>query len=178
VSSDAESHSIWCENISTSVQVWSLFSVFVFTTITMFLTLFSDPSKIPIQISLFLLGVIFDLLLFVIYSYQNALNHCVRVAPPLPRKMLRVRYDVLDNLVYVLLGTTLLSMLLIWNLFHLALAVGIIHSFFLTLGYKAVYEPTKKTEQKYEAETGKSWRIRKFCHDRDSVVESEEGTHA
>jgi hypothetical protein len=174
VSNGAESHSLWSGYMSTSVQVWSLFCVFVFTAITMLLTLIPDPSRIPIQVSLFLLGTIFDLLLFVVYAYQRALEHSVRVAPPLPRKMRRARYDMLDNLVYILLGATILSMFLVWNLFYLALVIGIVHAFFLTLGYFVVSQPLKKTVQKYEAKTGRRWRVREFRDDRDSVAENEE----
>jgi len=123
---DYSAYLAWQSNYSTT---WALFSGFTFTAITMILFQYPDPSQIQAQISLFVLTVLLDIFLYHLYTRRALMENCVRIAPPLPKSGAispkeKPGFSTLlaNELIWILLGVSVVAMFLVWNLIYLTLA--------------------------------------------------------
>jgi len=178
VSENEIDYGFYVQSVTNQVQTWSLFSGFIFTAIALFLTLLPDPSLILVQVTLFFLAIMFELLLAQIFAFNEVLDYCIRVAPPLPKRLTTGYtsrfWRSLWDLLYVSLGVVVVLMFLIWNLVVLAVASCIMYVLSVVFSYAVVRIPLRRIQNKFEARTRKSWRSRRFFDERDTVFESED----
>lgn len=173
VNSEKVDHSAYITARTTYSQTYSLFSVFTFTAIVLLLTLLPDPSQTMAQATIFFLTLFFYLCLVNLYGEQSMIDYCIRYAPPIPRSF-KKRGNLMSYMTWILLPTVLVLMFLSWNLTYLALATGISGAFAIVLAYLDVIRPLWKVKKEFYAETGKTWRIRKFFDERDGIFKSED----
>jgi hypothetical protein len=132
---DKVDYSIYVASHANRAQVFSVFSGFTFTAITLLLTLLPDPSQITSQVILLFLVVLLDILGVLLYGEQIVLFYCVRTAPRLPEGFKAGIFNSLGVWVWVLLAGMVLVMFLAWNLVYLALAAAIVSAFFSVSGF-------------------------------------------
>ena len=135
MSENEENYSAYMSYIETNSSTYSLINGFVFTAITILLTLLPDPSRVGTQITLFSLAVLFNLIGFTLHNNERILAYCVKVAPKLPEGYRSNIVSKLGHSVYYLFTGILVLMYLAWGLIYLAIATAIISVFFLSLGY-------------------------------------------
>ncbi len=148
MSENEESYSTYVDYIETNSEIYSLFGGFVFTAITILLTLLPDPSEIGMQTILLFLAVLLNLIRFTLHGNERLLAYCVRVAPQLPEGY---RSDVvakLGNSVYYLFVGIVVLMFFAWSLIYLAIATAIVSVLFIILGH-ILYRPFTEHYRKY-----------------------------
>jgi hypothetical protein len=122
---------------------------FSFTATVVLLTLLPNPSEIMLQVILFVLAVVYQILGFLLFHIEAVLAYCVRTAPQLPKEYRGGILIHLSNLTwYMLTGITVL-MFFVWNLTYLAAATAIVGASFI------IWARTT-TKPLYEA-VGKKW---------------------
>ncbi len=132
---DKRDYSAYIDYIETNSETYSVFAGFAFTAITIILTLHPDLNEIPIQMILFFLAVLFNLIGFILHSNERLLAYCVRFAPQLPEGY---RSDVvakLGNSVYYVFIGIVVAMFAAWGLLYLAIATAITSGLFILLGH-------------------------------------------
>ena len=129
MSNNEKDYSAYIAYQSSGMQVYSLFVVFTFTSITLLLTLLPDPKQMLSQVILFFLTVLFDIFLYLTFTGFNNLSRCAYHVPPIDEKERRTA--VITNFMYlfslVLWGAALVLMFLLWNMTYLALAAGVVY---------------------------------------------------
>lgn len=133
-------YSNYIDYIETNSETFSLFSGFAFTAITILLTLLPDPSEFRIQVILFFLAVLFNLIGFVLHGNERLMAYCVKTAPLLPEGYRSNVVSKLGNSIYYLFSGIIVLMFLAWSLIYLAIATAIVSAVFIILGH-LLYEP-------------------------------------
>lgn len=123
-------YSAYIAQHSNFLQLYAFFSGFVFTAITILLTLLPDPSQFLAQITLFALTFLFGLFSVLIHQTQVVLYYCARIAPVLPDRT-KKSMNSLWHVTTLMLPATLVLMFLLWNLPYLALSTVIVDGFLI-----------------------------------------------
>ena len=128
---------------SSVMQTFSLLSGFTFTAITIIITLFPDPSQLQTQIVLFVLGVLLDNFLLVVFQQHHILAVCLRIAPQLPEKWTRSWWFKSNAELsgWAFLSMSVSLMFFLWNLIYLAVASVIVTALFIVYTYLTVIRP-------------------------------------
>ena len=122
-------------NLSVISRNFSLFAGFTFTAITILITRLSDPSTWQSQVMLFFLSALFYLLYSSLFDNQQLIGYCVKHAPKLPKDILKSA-DRRAWFIWLMLGSSLWLLFLLWNLLYLALATGIVFALFVITSYR------------------------------------------
>jgi len=144
VSTKEEDYSSWLAVESLAVQVEALLCGFTFTAITLLVTLLPDPSSFLSQVTLCFLAFIFYLLEFLLFYALFYLSYCVKAVPPDWKKRRRQRRIAmwLWLLSLTAFGIAIVLMFLLWSLTYLALASGLMYTFFTVLTGIYIWKPT------------------------------------
>ena len=139
MTTDEKDYSDYIQHMSSFNSVASVFAGFTFTILTLLLTQLPDPSSIMSQLTLFFLGVLFNLLAFLVgWNTINNIYFC-RNVPPLTKRL--AIFNWLSVLSYSLLGVSIVLMFLLWNLIYLALALAVVWALFIIATYIFTYRP-------------------------------------
>jgi hypothetical protein len=84
---------------------------------------------------LFFLAAAFYILLSSMYDNERLLSYCVKFAPQLPQGYLRSG-NWQAYFVWLMLGSSIWLLFLLWNLLYLALATGIMFALFTIVAYR------------------------------------------
>ena len=114
----------------------------------MLLTLHPNPSEIQIQIILFFLAFLFNLIGFILHGNERLMAYCVRIAPQLPEGYRSGIVAKLGNSVYYLFIAIVVLMFLAWGLIYLTFAVAVVSGLFITLGY-VLFKPFAEHYKKF-----------------------------
>lgn len=153
-----EGYSAYIEYITSNSETFSVFNGFVFTAITILLTLLPNPNEISSQTMLFFLAVLFNLIGFVLHGNERILAYCVKTAPEFPPEFKRGLYSRLGHSVYYVFIGTLVLMFLAWNLLYLTIATASVSIFFIIIDY-VLFKPFAEYYREYG--WAKRARIRK-----------------
>jgi len=148
MSESEKDYSTYVDYIENNSETYSLFSGFAFTAITLLLALLPDPGEIRIQIILFCLSVLFNLIGFILHGNERLIAYCVRIAPQLPEGYKSGIVAKLGNSVYYLLAGIIVLMFIAWSLIWLAIATAIVSVVFIILGY-ILYRPFAEHYKKH-----------------------------
>lgn len=124
---------------------YSLFAGFTFTAITILITRVPDPSAWQSQVMLFFLAALFYLLVSSLFDNQSLINYCVKFAPKLPQDVLKSA-DRRGWLIWLMLGSSVCLLFLLWNLLYLASATGIVFTLFVITSYRKMNRLFKSFE--------------------------------
>jgi len=116
------------------INVLALLSGFAFTAITILLSQYPNLgglNSIASQVVLLLLSSLFFLFMWLLVSYQGRLLHLCRRIPPVTKEL--AFFNRLINQSYLALQFVVVVMFLVWSLFYLALATGIVWAIFTFL---------------------------------------------
>jgi len=150
VSTKEEDYSSWLAVESLAVQVEALLCGFTFTAITLLVTLLPDPSGFLSQVTLCFLAFIFYLLEFLLFYALHYLSYCIKAVPPEWKKRRRERRFLMGLflLSFTSFGIAIVLMFLLWNLTYLALASGLMYTFFTILAIIYIWKPILELELK------------------------------
>jgi len=144
VSTKEEDYSSWLAAESLVVHVEALLCGFTFTAITLLVTRLPDPSQILPQVTLFFLAFIFYLFEFLVFYALYYLSYCVKAVPKEWKQRKRERRILtwLWLLCFTSFGIAIVLMFLLWSLTYLALASGLMYTFFTALTAIFIWKPT------------------------------------
>jgi hypothetical protein len=111
------------EHNKTIVHILSLFSGFLFTSITLLLTLLPNLDEIAPQATLLFLTIIFDLSLFVLIDNLEMPFHYIKTIPMLT---LKIRPFFYLMIIFYLFGAAIVMMFNLFNLIPLAIISGVL----------------------------------------------------
>ena len=118
---------------------YTVLAGFVFTTLTLLITLLPDPSQMFAQVTLFIVMFLCELMVFIVGWGAFDLIYFCRKVPPLTKQLKISNY--LDWSAYFLFGLIPVLMFLVKNLMYLALASGFVWIVFMIATYVAVWKP-------------------------------------
>ena len=118
---------------------YSVLGGFVFTTLTLLITLLPDPSQMFAQVTLFIVMFLCELMVFVVGWGAFDLIYLCRKVPPLTKQLKISNY--LDWSAYSLFGLIPVLMFLVKNLMYLALVSGFVWIVFMIATYVFVWKP-------------------------------------
>ena len=119
-------------------SIYALICGFTFTTITLLITRFPNPTETRIQLVLLFLTVIFDVFVYLItWNNTEGIQYCSFV-PPITRRM-RI-FNALTTIGLVLWGFSVPAMFLLWDLNLLATVAALIWIFGIITSYFTVYK--------------------------------------
>jgi len=151
-------YSDFVSHLSNLSGVLSLFCGFTFTSITILMTQLPDPSSILAQFTLFFFAVLFDLFLFSLtWTTISLIQFCEYV----PFNMFQ-HSNIFNWLLFSLFGVwglAVVLMFLLWNLFYLALASGIVWTLLVITGFILLWKPF----QEFYRKTVSSWNWKFSC---------------
>jgi len=104
-------------------QVLSLFSGFIFTSITLLLTRFNNTQDVFAQATLLFLTILFFITLFVLIDNLEMPFHYIK---RIPTMTLKVRPFFFLLVIFYLFGASTIMMFLLYHLFYLSVISGII----------------------------------------------------
>lgn len=130
-------------------SVLSLFCGFIFTSITIFLTAYPNIEDSFSQATLFFLTFIFYVSLYTLIDNLEMGFHYIEKIPPLT---LRVAPFFRLVLVFYLFGTAIIMMFLLFGLYALALASGILWAIFILVSISSIIVPFLKNSRE------RNWR--------------------
>jgi len=143
VTENEKDYSDYVQNMLTStLSTISLLSGFTFTAFTILLTLLPDPSNMISQFTLFFLAALFYLFMTLLHWGHHQIMRYSKNVPPLSKGINTFNFLIL--LSYMGLGTTIVLMLLIWNLIYLALATGVAWAIHLILTNTYIWKPLRE----------------------------------
>jgi hypothetical protein len=119
-------------------SVLSLFCGFLFTSIIILLTAYPNTGEFIAQVTLFFLTFIFYISLYTLIDNLEMGFHYIKDIPPLT---LRVAPFFRLVLVFYLFGTAVVLMFLLFDLFSLALASGILWAIFVLVSIRSIIIP-------------------------------------
>lgn len=147
LSKNKKDHSDFISHLSNLSGVLSLFGGFTFTSITLLMTQLSDLQTIPAQFTLFFLAVLLDLFLFILaWTTISVIQFCA--SAPIREFRHSNLYNSLMFLSFGMWGAAVVLMFLLWNLIYLALASGIVWTFFVMVGFILFWKPFKEYYRK------------------------------
>lgn len=118
-----EPYSPYFEHNKTIAHVLSLFSGFIFTSITLLLTRLNNTEDTLAQATLLFLTVLFYVSLFVLIDNLEMPFHYIKNIPPMT---LKVRPFFFLLVIFYLFGASTVMMFLFYHLFYLSLISGLI----------------------------------------------------
>jgi hypothetical protein len=149
---DEESYSAYFDHNRTIVGVLSLFSGFLFTSITILLTSLQNKEEMLTQATILFLTFVFYAALYVLLDNLEMGFHYIKNIPPLTVKV-RPFFSLL--VIFYLFGTATVLMFLLFGLFYLSLVSGVIWIIIvissLRSTVKRFYEQFKKREWEKES---------------------------
>jgi hypothetical protein len=119
---DEKSYSEYFDHNRTIVGVLSLFSGFLFTSITILLNWLQNKNELLAQATFLFLTLLFYLSLYVLLDNLEMGFHYIKDIPPLTLKV-RPFFNLL--LIFYLFGAATVLMFLLFNLFYLSLISGV-----------------------------------------------------
>jgi hypothetical protein len=125
-------------------SVLSLFCGFLFTSITILLTAYPNKEEVLAQATLFFLTFIFYVVLYTLIDNLEMGFHYIKDIPPLT---LRVAPFFRLVLVFYLFGTAVVFMFLLFDLFGLALATGVLWAIFVLVSIRSIITPFLKNSR-------------------------------
>jgi hypothetical protein len=128
-------------------SVLSLFCGFLFTSIIIILTAYRSTGEVFFQATLFFLTFTFYVALYTLIGNLEMGFHYIKDIPPLTLKVAPFFRLVL---VFYLFGTALVMMFLLYTLFGLALASGIIWVMFVLMSIRSIIFPFLRQSQERE----------------------------
>jgi len=150
VSEKEQDRTAYISSISFEAQAYALFGGFILTAITLILTLYPDPSTLQSQATLFFLTLLFYMLIVTLVSHFYKIALCSRTTTPsLPYERL---WGWLEGAVWHMVEISVVLMFLLWNLFYLALASGIMCVSFNVLQYFRLEKPVTKVLKDAQAQ--------------------------
>lgn len=120
---DEESYSTYFDHNRTIVGVLSLFSGFLFTSITILLNWLQNKNELLAQATILFLALLFYLSLYVLLDNLEMGFHYIKDIRPSTLKV-RPFFNLL--LIFYLFGATTVLMFLLFDLFYLSLVSGVI----------------------------------------------------
>jgi hypothetical protein len=120
-----EKYSSYFEHNKVIAQVLSLFSGFIFTSITLLLTRLNDLGDTFAQATLFFLTILFYMTLFVLINNLEMPFHYIK---NIPLMTLKVRPFFFLLVIFYLFGASTVMMFLLIHLMYLSLISGVIWS--------------------------------------------------
>lgn len=149
---DEESYSAYFDHNRIIVGVLSLFSGFLFTSITILLTSLQNKEEMLTQATILFLTFVFYAALYVLLDNLEMGFHYIKNIPPLTVKV-RPFFSLL--VIFYLFGTATVLMFLLFGLFCLSLVSGVIWIIIvissLRSTVKRFYEQFKKREWEKES---------------------------
>ncbi len=118
-----EQYTPYFEHNKTIAHVLSLFSGFIFTSITLLLTRFNNLEDVFSQATLLFLTVLFYLTLFVLMDNLEMPFHYIR---DIPTMTLKVRPFFFLLVIFYLFGASTVMMFFLYHLFFLSVISGVI----------------------------------------------------
>jgi hypothetical protein len=122
VANNKNPYSEYFDHNRTIVGVLSLFSGFLFTSITILLNWLQNRNELLAQATILFLTLLFYLSLYVLLDNLEMGFHYIKDIPPLTLKV-RPFFNLL--LIFYLFGTATILMFLLFNLFYLSLISGV-----------------------------------------------------
>jgi hypothetical protein len=119
---DEESYSAYFDHNRTIVGVLSLFSGFLFTSITILLNWLQNRNELLAQATILFLTFLFYMSLYVLLDNLEMGFHYIKDIPPLTLKI-RPFFNLL--LIFYLFGAATVLMFLLFDLFYLSLVSGV-----------------------------------------------------
>ena len=141
-----EDYSIHIEIFSNIQQILSVFAGFVVTIMTLLVTLLPNPSDTWAQITLFILNLTFDLLVFVLGWNIFGLRRFSKLPQGAHLGSVRAGniQDALCQLAFCLFGITISLMFLLINLPYLALTSGIMWLVMVVTSWFVMWKPYRE----------------------------------
>lgn len=147
-----DSYSAYFDHNRTIVGVLSLFSGFLFTSITILLTSLQNKEEILAQATILFLTLVFYMSLYVLLDNLEMGFHYIKNIPLLTLKV-RPFFSLL--VIFYLFGTATVMMFLLFGLFYLSLVSGVIWILIVISSLKSTvkrfYEQSKRREWKKES---------------------------
>lgn len=119
---DEESYSAYFDHNRTIVGVLSLFSGFLFTSITILLNFLQNRKELLTQATILFLTLLFYISLYVLLDNLEMAFHYIKEIPPMTLKV-RPFFNLL--VIFYLFGAATVLMLLLFDLFYLSLVSGV-----------------------------------------------------
>lgn len=119
---DEESYSAYFDHNRTIVGVLSLFSGFLFTSITILLNFLQNRKELLTQATILFLTLLFYISLYVLLDNLEMAFHYIKEIPPMTLKV-RPFFNLL--VIFYLFGAATILMLLLFDLFYLSLVSGV-----------------------------------------------------
>jgi hypothetical protein len=116
-------YSDYFEHNRTIVGVLSLFAGFLFTAITIILSVLQNKTELLPQATILFMTLLFDLTLFVLLDNLEMGFHYIKDIPPMT---LKVRPFLNVLVIFYLFGVSTVLMFLLFGLFNLSLVSGVI----------------------------------------------------
>jgi len=123
VSDDKTSYSEYFSHNSTIVNVLSLFCGFIFTSITILLTVLQNKGGMLAQATILFLTLIFYFSLYVLLDNLEMAFHYIKDIPPLTLKVKPFFYLLL---IFYFFGTSTVLMFLLFDLIYLAVISALV----------------------------------------------------
>ena len=133
VAAERRPYSDYFEHNRVIVQLLSLFGGFLFTSITLLLTLLQNKESVFAQATLLFLTTIFYITLYTLLDNLEMAFHYIEEIPPMTLKI-RPFFNLL--VIFYLFGTATIMLFILFDLVPLALAAGIIWAITMILSIK------------------------------------------
>ena len=122
---------------------------FTFTVLSIFLNQFPDPTNSLAQVTLFFLTILFEFFLFLSAWQMTIIISCApaRIVYAAYGHVFKKEVATFSLLMFVglsLLGMSVMLMFLLWNLFYLAIASGVVWIFFIIAAYSIIRKNIKR----------------------------------
>ena len=131
ISENEKDYSDYLQIGQNTLNILVLLSGFTFTGITILLSLYPVLGSLGVQFILFFLASLFFCFMFMLTWFNANLMKLARSLPPVTRDV--VHFNRLLILTYMLLQLAVVLMFLVWNLFFLSLASGVVLGVFVVL---------------------------------------------
>ncbi len=142
MSDNSEKTSDFMRHLANLGSIYALICGFTFTTITLLITMFPNPTETKVQLVLLFLTIIFDVFVFLItWNNTEEIQYCTYV-PPINRNMRTL--SALTTLGLVLWGFSVPAMFLLWDLNLLAIVTALIWIVGIIASYFTVYKNIQK----------------------------------
>lgn len=137
MSKNGDDYSAYTVYHSSWASAYSVLSGFIFTGITLILTLHPEPSLVTVQVALFTFAALLDVFGLLMFRHLTILGFCIRVAPKLPEAFTSrtSTYAFLEAIGLILLPFVVVLLFLLWNLPYLALASGVFEASWVIFSY-------------------------------------------
>jgi len=133
-------YSDYIKHLSNMGSMFSFFSGFMFTAITLVITRLSDPSNLMAQFVLFFMAVMLDIFIFYMGSFYQEVIYLCKNRPSYSGR--KSPFNVLSDVSVILgFGGSTVLLFLLWNLIYLALAQTVVWILTSVVIYKKIFKP-------------------------------------